>query len=260
MDIETINTYPSVVIPIAMIIIYIYWYVIRYLSIDVYRYKIAMARDGDKNKYCIVKLQLLWGSTTDEDRIVENDKYAWYKTNLARVVSIYDINDSTITYESCFEPSFYTSITHVNRIIEDNSALHKSGIYFKTELAARSYAHLTHMFSDSEECVKGDVLYFDVSSGKRFSLMNYDENNNTRYIELYTDNRVDITYNYVTLKYTKYDKQGVLYTGKVDVVEGETKPIGKWKMWLKHLRKNGGYYEFVGADHPNISIDVILYP
>ena len=114
------------------------------------RYKIAKTNDG---KMCIVKLQLLWGSNTNEERSgIVDDRYARYSTDKAKVISIFDINDPKIKYKHSFclvtyEPGKIITSNYDPNVKKIRDKFTSEIMYFKTKLAARSYYHKINSFN-----------------------------------------------------------------------------------------------------------------
>ena len=202
---------------LTMAIICWCWF-IRYLPVkNAYRYTFAFIKD----KCCIVKLQLLQGSFTNEEnrnRNIIDDNYASFATNLATVVEIYDINESENKYNEAMlnlslkgsRPSaevivenkpggdktknIIESITYKYKVGKMAKMLHKFKninsvlrgplFYFKTPLAARSDICNFGKFK-VYKYINGNILCFDPKNGDRNFMLKYDDDNKLKNVVNY---------------------------------------------------------------------------
>ena len=126
-ELITENMFPmiSIITIIVLCIIYFDGYYIYFMygyGCGKYRYKLAKTPN---DQWCIIKLELFHISRTNEKRKnVINDKFAKYRTDLAKVISITDIH-TDVKYkkaESAFRDSYtsYVSGSYVSSNFNEN--------------------------------------------------------------------------------------------------------------------------------------------
>ncbi len=214
-----------------------------------YRYKLAKTPN---DQWCIIKLELFHISRTNEKRKnVINDKFAKYRTDLAKVISITDVHND-VKYkkaESAFRDVYksYVSGSYVSSNFDENiENLCTEGIhYFKSEKAAKSYLCKTDLI--------GKNYFFNENTGDKGKMKEYDENRKLIRIKGYGDHssyakcfktKIICELNPITRIYRKWIDNELIIIGEVD---DDRMPIGKWEILTdkKSYKKVVSYHDKV---------------